>query len=852
MVTRKSHFSALFVVAVVSLASGCASGAKSVPLAEVSLRSLGVHFNPSSGLLVVTAGPVTTKPGMYPDLLVAYADVGEKTVENVPVSCSGDVAIGAPADAPASTAKLQYRGSAGSSPLTRENIVEWAEAELVLTDCGPLSGSYMGRSAIFPQSPGPIALAEDGQIWEIIPILSTQITGMVPSLPVRLSGQFIVGDGSKDDGSWTRIRDSSASEEGLTGSQSIPEITATLISNVGNSKTTRVLGIRALLPGAATASPVARVGKQSTDVCRVSGELVEFFAVGMCDVRVALGSAAAGVRVEVRNLLPRSDVDRPGGNVLDIKPLYITFKGGADEGHDINGLIATMVSGIADFYAEQRPGFELRVDTYDGLPDIQHLQLPVTREEFLANWTTTYGPLPQYLKQMGIDLNVDPATGIARSYETTNRIYVGVIETVTGGREGFAAGHTTAGCWPEALQGGGVMFYARNSDNQPCTERFSTLKYQGSTDTQFEFDNLRRIYGGSGLRSMPGCNATFNDFYMRTPDESDESLVKQNDPVRYPYLGPKNPPWIMDEDGRFYLRIKDGPRVGNPCYDIAYSSFFMRMGSSTGQNDSVAGRVTTDRADDSTAPQVKAYYVLAADSVDDRFDVGGQIVKQITSANEWLFTNGGKRLRWDTFNGEVDVQFVRLKQTEAELWLDPDDPSRKCRFKQCPSLETIVLAMQSQGLATRSKIAAVFYGGQRSFSSHYDQPWCAWGGYGKAGHVAMYLVADLNMFTGSGRCSNMDEFAKPANSQNTVGLAVIHEVFHALGIVAFSGTPNGDGDGHIKDDLSDLMGGSQGIVRLDPGNDDYWRHGKSFADGYRSAFMEPAEPGASFPEKWGK
>mgnify|MGYP003335045749 CR=1 FL=1 len=650
---------------------------------------------------------------------------------------------------------------------------------------------------------------------------------------------------------WLAVGSTSGTSD--TGETStVPALTTTLISNVGNSKTTRVLGIRALLPGAATQIPVAKIGKQSVAVCRASGELVEFLAEGNCDVRIELGSRAAGVRVVVKKLLPRSEVDRPGGNVLDIKPLYITFKNGADEGYDTNGLVATMVSGIADFYAEQRPGFELRVDSYDGLPDIQHIELPVTREEFLANWKSTYGPLPQYLLQMGIDLNVDPTSGIVRSYETSNRIYIGIIETITGGREGFDTGHSKAGCWPEVLAGGGVMFYARDANNKPCSERFSSLKYRGSRDSQFDVDNLRRIYGGAGLRSMPGCNSVFQSFYSRTADQNDESFVKANDPVRYGSAGPKNPPWVMDEDGRFYLRIKSGSRVGNPCYDVAYSSFFMRMGSIVGQNDSVTGRVTTDRPDDSMAPQVKAYYVLAADSVDDRLDVGGQISKQITSANEWLFANGGKRLRWDTFKGEIDVQFIRLKQTEAELWMDPENPSKKCRFKQCPSLDTIISAMQSQGISTRSKITAVFYGGQRSFSSHFDVPACAWGGNGKVGHVALYLVADLDMMTGNIRCGDMNTFAKAPNSQNSVGIAMIHEIFHALGIVAFSGPPNSDGNGHIKNDVSDLMGGSQGTVRLDPGNDDYWRHGKSFADGYRSAFMEPAEPGAVLPENWGR
>ena len=632
-----------------------------------------------------------------------------------------------------------------------------------------------------------------------------------------------------------------------------PSGVTTLISNVGNSKSAKFLGIRAQVSGATGRVPTLTANKVSLRICKVSGEIVRFVAEGNCDLRVAVGSTAKDVRIVVKKLLPRTNVDRPGGNILDIKPLYITFKNGVDDRHDTEGLVATLVTNMADFFAEQHPGFEMRVDTYDGLPDIQHVELPVTREEFLANWNSSYGPLPKYLKQLGLDINVDDAGAMPVSYDATRRIYVGIVESVTGGRQGtgFAPGHNNAFCGGEALPGGGVMVYVRDSQNSACTQLHATLRYNGSTDRQYDFANFRRIYGGTGLRSIPGCEPIFREHYMKTPDETDEALVKKNDPVYYPQLGGKAPPWVMDEDRRFYLRITNGPRAGNPCWDVAYSPFLMRMGSQVGQNDLIAGRVTVDRPDDTTAPQVKAYYVLAADSVDDRFDVAGHIAKQITSTNEWLFANGGKRVRWDMYKGDVDVQFVRLKKTEAELWMDQLDPSKKCRYQQCPSLETIVLEMEAEGVPVRNKITAVFFGGQRTFASHADSPWCAWGGWGKAGHVAMYLVSDMNLMTGGTRCSSMTDYTKPTNATNTVGLAMLHEIFHALGAVAFNGPPNGDGNGHIKNDPSDLMGGSQGIVKLDPGNDDYWRHGKTFADAHRSAFMEPAEPGAVMPDNWG-
>ena len=663
-------------------------------------------------------------------------------------------------------------------------------------------------------------------------------------------------DGSNSDGNRGDGRNNAKTPTTTpkTAAVVVPAISTTLVSNIGNSKTAKFLGIRSGLPGARTEVPVIAVSAPSATVCKVTGEIVEFLGEGNCDLRVAVGTNATGVRVVVKRLLPRTTIDRPGGNVLDIKPLYITFKNGVDDRHDTEGLVATLVTNMADFFAEQHPGFEMRVDTYDGLPDIQFVELPVTREEFLANWNSSYGPLPKYLKQLGFDINVDDLGAMPLSYDATRRIYVGIVESVTGGRQGpgFASGHNSAFCGGEALPGGGVMVYVRDSQNNACTQLHATLRYNGSTDRQYDFANFRRIYGGTGLRSIPGCESIFREHYMKRPDETDEALVKKNDPVYYPQYGGKAPPWVMDEDRRFYLRITNGPRAGNPCWDVAYSPFLMRMGSQVGQDDVVAGRVTADQPDDSTAPQVKAFYVLAADSVDDRYDVGGQIARQITSANEWLFTNGGKRVRWDTYKGQVDVQFVRLKESEAELWMDPADPSKKCRYKQCPTLETLVLAMQAQGFATRGKVTAVFYGGQRTFASQADVQACAWGGWGRAGYVSMYLVADMNVMTGGIRCSSMTEYATPTNSVNTVGLAMIHELFHVIGAVAWVGPPNSDGYGHIKNDTTDLMGGSQGIVRLDPGNDDYWRHGRGYVDAYRSALMEPAEPNAVLPENWGR
>lgn len=842
------------------VAAACGGGGMSgeADAPSTPLRSFGVHYNDKSGLLVVTAGEVTTEAGIFPDLYVAFADVGTLSVSSIPAGCSGDFSAGEKHDTSQVSTKLQYRVATGGAPLSRERILEWSTSTLTLVDCGALSGTHVGYVALFPRSTGQKELTDDGRVWEIIPIVLTEVTGKPPSLPIRLPAKLTASSQYTADATWRRGEDSVV-ESSSTTLDSLSTTTkdaaldpsAILVANVGNSKSAKFLGIRAGLDGAWDAIPDLSLAQSSSAVCRLEGEIVLFESVGECDVVVELKGQRRGVQINVKQLLPRSTVDRPGANILDIKPLYITFRDGADDGRDTDGTIATLATNTVDFFAEQHPGFELRLDTYDGLPDIQHVPLPITREEFLASWTTTYGPIAGYLKKAGLNINMDAQeSGGHTNYAATNRIYFGIVESVTGAREGFLSGHSKPGCYFE-VGSGLVLFYGRDTDNRACTDRHASFRYRGSQDSEFDPDIARRLISPQNLRANFGCEKDFHKYFGLPIEQSENYLAQPNDPVMYPYLAPRKFPLVMDEGRSLYLRIKDGPHAGNPCWDLAFSPYWMRMGSRTGQTDVVAGRVAIDRPDDSTQPQVKAYYVLAADSVDDRYDVGGQIAAQITTSNEWLFNSGGKRLRWDTYKGAIDVQFVRLKQTEAELWMEPGSPTKKCRFQQCPSLETLVLAMQEQGFSKKNKITAVFYGGQRTFASHPEVAACAWGGWGKAGHVAMYLVADLDPLTGRTRCSSMNENTKPADATNTVGLAIIHEVFHALGAVAFSGPPNGDGDGHIKNDQTDLMGGSQEIVRLDPGNDDYWRHGRSaFVDVYRSAFMDPPEPNAVLPPNW--
>lgn len=76
-------------------------------------------------------------------------------------------------------------------------------------------------------------------------------------------------------------------------------------------------------------------------------------------------------------------------------------------------------------------------------------------------------------------------------------------------------------------------------------------------------------------------------------------------------------------------------------------------------------RSTTDRPDDISGAQVKVIYALPKESSDRGLDVTTLWPYSIASLNGWLKREIGRQLIFDTYGGELDIQFVRLPRTEA-------------------------------------------------------------------------------------------------------------------------------------------------------------------------------------------
>ena len=632
-----------------------------------------------------------------------------------------------------------------------------------------------------------------------------------------------------------------ASSAQLVKSKNV-EATSTIVGYVGQQKTASWLTIKA---GLSSYNPKPRItiAKQSKKICSFGSDSVRLSKVGNCFLTLTSGKFSKKLVIGIRQLLPRSTVDRPGGNILDIKPLYITFKNGPDNSHDTDGVVAQMISNSFDFMAEQNPGFTPRLDTYEGLPDIQHVQIPMTYEEFATKWTTTFGPLAEVLGSMGFSMHAPELTG--KGYDKINRIYVALVEGSLPLKKGFASGHTTPGCGTNA-NAGIVQYWLRMPDGSKCDWIVKSFNRKGLLDKEWTTEVVRHLIDRAKMRTNVGCDGKATSYYGLPLSQMDNSISRQDDPITYKYIGKPQPPWVMDGNRNLYFKIKSGPRAGNVCDDLAYSPFWTQLDNGDQSSDVIAGRSFTDQPDDSTAPQVHVLYVLPKDVKSRDFDINGTFSDLITSTNEWLFAKGGKRLRFDTYKGKLDTTFVRLNETEGQLWMEASDKNKKCGQNPCPTLDTLKSLLDAKGFTAPHKAYLIYYGGATIPSSRIVWPYCGYGGHN---HAAIMQVGLVDMMSGQFNCFGSNKTTLP-ESVNTSGLASFHEIFHVLGGVGAS--PNSDGNyGHIKNDPTDLMGGSQGTVRLDPGNDDYWRHGKSnFVDLYNSAFMEPAQPNAVMPVGW--
>jgi predicted Zn-dependent protease len=103
--------------------------------------------------------------------------------------------------------------------------------------------------------------------------------------------------------------------------------------------------------------------------------------------------------------------------------------------------------------------------------------------------------------------------------------------------------------------------------------------------------------------------------------------------------------WLMQDDAKVYL---NEPNLETPSPNLNQ-------------------RVSFDRIDDVSGPQVKAYYVVPSDGQDQERDINGDIENYLNVAKSYFFDQIQKTLRIDTFNEKYDIQFIKSQMKSSSF-----------------------------------------------------------------------------------------------------------------------------------------------------------------------------------------
>ena len=229
------------------------------------------------------------------------------------------------------------------------------------------------------------------------------------------------------------------------------------------------------------------------------------------------------------------------------------------------------------------------------------------------------------------------------------------------------------------------------------------------------------------------------------------------------------------------------------------------------QINGISTRSTSDRTDDNSGSQMHIVYALPSDGSDQNYDTNGRIASSVSAFQNWLCNQtGGRTLRLDTYQGSLDVTFVRFTSSDTTIRTGAELPYSTNPNSNPYVREDIEIRLNNLGLNQANKIYLVYYEG----SSNYACGGASWPPSVSGHSVAMYLKGDG--CTGNQLSSGMGYWE----------FAMLHDSLHTLGAVATC-APHHTLSGHVSDGNNDLMySGSQPWYpsALDNGHDDYYNH----------------------------
>ena len=218
-------------------------------------------------------------------------------------------------------------------------------------------------------------------------------------------------------------------------------------------------------------------------------------------------------------------------------------------------------------------------------------------------------------------------------------------------------------------------------------------------------------------------------------------------------------------------------------------------------------RSTVDRPDDRSGLQVHVIYAVPSDGVDRAFDTSGGIESSTASYQTWMAgQTGGRVLRFDTFQGSLDITFQRLPRPDAEY---------VARGRGARDL--IEQDLRTSGLVTWQKVYPVYYDGANDLTCGGASWPPALPGTVSAFYLRSVIPGLIPCFASG--------FADPGEPPRYTEFAVLHDFMHDLGIVGPC-SPHFWDAGHVNENPNDLMWSGTGSWQpsiLDIGRDDYFQ-----------------------------
>jgi hypothetical protein len=246
-----------------------------------------------------------------------------------------------------------------------------------------------------------------------------------------------------------------------------------------------------------------------------------------------------------------------------------------------------------------------------------------------------------------------------------------------------------------------------------------------------------------------------------------------------------------------------------------------------------------DQADDVDGYQIHFVYALPGDGEDDFLDVDGSIALSARALNSWLEVKTGSRLRYDTYQGDLDISFMQLEYSAEQI----------------SDLGTQILLLmeyeiKTRGFDTPNKLYVIYYDGFFVTNEGY----CGLAAFPPdgAGVTATLL---LRGYSPRNDLVCPRQFTQSADYTGYFEMTILHELLHLMGMVPEC-APNYH-DGHVSDSSQDLLyhqyDGSYSplYTYLDYHNDDYFGHGNPDCPDFgRSVFLDPEPANAELPPRW--